>query len=59
MLLTEAEMLNFKTKPWRKSSSAKTWFFQSASYTDGPICEGGREEGRMGTEFDCGLICFH
>lgn len=58
MLLTEAEMLRFKARPWRKTS-AKTWFFQGANYTDGPICEGGREEGRMTTAFDCGLICLH
>lgn len=42
-----------------KTSFAKTWFFQDADYTDGPMCEGGREEGRMATAFDSGLICLH
>lgn len=59
MLLTEVEMLNFKARPHRKTSSAKTWFFQGANHTDGPICGGGKEEGRMPTAFDCCLICLY
>lgn len=56
MLLTEVEMLNFKA---RERHLLRHGFFQGANYTDGPICEGGREEGRMATAFDCGLICLY
>lgn len=62
MLLREAEILDVKARLQRGTALGlllKMWLFQGTNYTEGPVWEGGREEGRKATAFDCGLICLY
>lgn len=62
MLLREAEVLDVKARLQTGTALGlllKTWLFQGTNSMEGPVWEGGREEGRKAAAFDCGLICLY